>query len=109
MSEFRPIPEYEGRYQMNAEGIVESLPREVRRGQIIQSRKGIVIKPYLHSPHHTEPYVQLNKFGKQKAFMVRKLIALVFPESRPEPVSIPAVKDGKEFRDNIRRMARGLS
>ena len=74
MSEFKPIPDYEGRYVINREGVVKSVAREIKApGGWTRSvkEKILAIDSYRQ--------VLLYKQG-QKRHQVKKLIARAFAD-----------------------------
>ena len=76
--EWRPVPGYEGLYQISSWGRVWSVPRKGIGGQNI---RGKMLKPSV------EPFgyqrVVLYKNGKQRGFRVHELVASAFLGPRP--------------------------
>lgn len=88
---WKPIPGYEGLYEVSSYGNVRSLPRTKSNGKGIVAIAGKVLKPYLNRHGEKAKYgyylVDLNKNGKAKTITVHRLVALVFlpnPENKPE-------------------------
>ena len=74
--EFVPVPGYEGRYVINREGVVKSVPRLVAgfggrnkkvKEQVIRVRPG-------------GKYIVLRSVGGQKTLIIAKLLTQAFPD-----------------------------
>ena len=83
------IAGYEGMYQVSSDGIVTSLPRDVRSNGKIIHRRGKVIKPQLRGKngllYHS---VALSKDGVTVRISVHRLVAQAFI---PNPNNLPEV------------------
>ncbi|MEB8104322.1 NUMOD4 domain-containing protein [Mammaliicoccus sciuri] len=73
---WKDIPGYEGLYEISDTGIVRSKPRETKRKDGIKYyRDAKIIKTYLSMGYKR---LCLYKNGKQKQFLVHRLVALTF-------------------------------
>lgn len=103
MENWKPIPGFEGLYEVSDHGNVRSLDRTifkrvVRDGPLVQTRRrGKVLKPALDT--HGYPTVNLCVDGVNKSSLVHHLVLTSFVGPRPE---------GKECRhlDGIRANSR---
>ena len=74
---WRDIPNYEGYYQINKEGIVKSLQRVIfRKDNTIQTFKSKILKQYTSSTGYKS--VSLTKNGKTRMFNIHSILALSF-------------------------------
>ena len=87
--EWRPVPNYEGLYEVSNIGNVRSLPRLGTH----------TIKPTLISPHLRCGYyhVTLWKDNIQKDFTIHRLVALAFI---PNPDNLPVINHKDEVKTN---------
>lgn len=94
---WRPVPEYEGLYEVSNHGRVRSCgwvtQTRNRYGEMRRKAKGQLLKPMPH-PYWGHLRVGLRKDGKKRRFMVHRLVALAFLP--PAPVDKPLVlhRDG---------------
>lgn len=70
---WRPVPGYEGWYEVSAQGDVCSLPRETTRGK--------VLKPQLSTKGYRQ--VGLSRYGKVKIYRISNLVLEAFCGPRP--------------------------
>jgi hypothetical protein len=75
--EWRPVPGYEGLYEVSDHGNVRSLPRMTRTGV----HGGQVLKP--QPDGHGYWHLQLSRDNQQKTFKVYALVAAAFIGPRP--------------------------
>jgi len=83
--QWKDIPDYEGIYQASDLGRIKSLDRLVRHRNIYALLKSRIYTISLLNNKYLN--VGLNKNGKQRTFLVHRLIALSFipnPENKPE-------------------------
>lgn len=83
--QWKDIPDYEGIYQASDLGRIKSLDRLVRHRNIYALLKSRIYTISLLNNKYLN--VGLNKNGKQRMFLVHRLIALSFipnPENKPE-------------------------
>lgn len=78
MTEWLPVPGYEGLYQVSDDGQVLSAPRATTRGGLLK---------YVYDSHGY-PGVTLTRDGIQKRFGVHRLVALAFIGPRPDGLEI---------------------
>ena len=78
MEEWRPIPGYEGLYEVSSYGQVRSLPRRKTSGRILSSK----------CPSSRYPMVGLSVDSERKNFRVHVLVALAFLGPRPEGMQV---------------------
>jgi hypothetical protein len=80
MKEFKPVPGYEGLYEINIDGVVFSITRNVRCNKAsTRTINGQMIKPMIHSSGY--PMVTLWKCNKSKSLLVHRLIMMTFTDS----------------------------
>jgi len=74
---WKDIPNYEGFYQANNNGLIKSLKRVVAHPQ---SNTKTIKEKILKQRHNSSKYMQVElcKNGKRKCFVVHRLIALSF-------------------------------
>jgi NUMOD4 motif len=97
--DWRPVPGYEGLYEVSRNGDVRSIPRPSTAGGIM--RPGRTKKGYRH--------VALCKNGRQKTWKVATLVAAAFIGSRPVGLDV-CHNDGDSGNDcagNLRYDTRG--
>jgi hypothetical protein len=76
METWKPIPEYEGLYEVSDKGQIRSLPRIVSFGNRQRVTPEKVILPYIRpTGYHT---VKLGKEGRKQNAYVHRLVTLVF-------------------------------
>lgn len=76
METWKPIPDYEGLYEISSHGRVRSLPRTVSFGARQRVTPAKVIAPYIRPiGYHT---VKLGKGGRKRSAYIHRLVALVF-------------------------------
>lgn len=94
--EWRPIPGYEGLYEVSGQGEVRSLDRVVRypHGKPDRLFKGKVLKQCLNVNKHYYG-VRLSKQGKTKLWLIHQLVAMAFLGERPEGMVICHGASGK--------------
>ncbi|MBV6635509.1 MAG: HNH endonuclease [Mameliella sp.] len=82
-AEWRPVPEYEGLYEISENGEIRSLPRDVDRG-----RQGIMRTKLKRLCPSMSPngywMITLSKGGVKTTFTVHSLVATVFIGPRPD-------------------------
>jgi hypothetical protein len=76
-AEWRPIPSYEGLYEVSNQGDVRSLDRVIRRENILQPLKGKLLAPCLNKKTGYL-HVSLCSQGKQRSYHVHALVASAF-------------------------------
>lgn len=76
MEEWRPVPGYEGLYEVSSLGSVRSLPRIVRRGEQEVNTPGKVLKQATMKQGHAS--LNLCRDGVPKGVLVHRLVALAF-------------------------------
>lgn len=77
MNKFKDIKGYEGSYQINKEGEVKSLERE-----IITSNNVIRVKECIRKHNYNtkgERIIQLSKHGSRKTYIISDLVKEAFP------------------------------
>lgn len=87
--EWRPVPNYEGLYEVSNMGNVRSLPRLGTH-----TTKPTLISPHLRCGYY---HVTLWKNNRQKDFTVHRLVALAFI---PNPEKLPFINHKDEVRTN---------
>lgn len=98
---WKPIPNYEGYYEVSNTGKVKSLKR------IIEDKRGVnhfVTEKELALNRYGDYYqVALSKDGKRKLFLVHRLVAIVF---LPNPDNLPIVnhKDENKLNNNANNL-----
>lgn len=84
---WRPIPKFEGWYEVSDSGEVKSVDREVNYKTLGKSfRKGIILKPKIGKHGYKEVILIMN--GKRFCYRVHKLVALAF---LPNPFNLPCI------------------
>ncbi|WP_420093716.1 NUMOD4 motif-containing HNH endonuclease [Mycobacteroides abscessus] len=83
---WRPIPGYEGHYEVSNLGRVRSLDRYIETKQGLRFRAGCIRKFGKHVGGYLELPLLLD--GKQKMFTVHRLVMLAFVGERPEGFDI---------------------
>lgn len=96
MTNWRPVPGFEGLYQVSDSGEVLSTPRLRTRGGIL--------KQYRNSKGY--PAVTLHKNGKQRRYGVHQLVALAFFGPRPDGQEVRHL-DGNPQNRNVTNLAYG--
>ncbi|QRP48975.1 NUMOD4 motif-containing HNH endonuclease [Amycolatopsis sp. FDAARGOS 1241] len=91
---WKPVPGYEGQYEVSDIGRVRSLDRVDPRGQ---RRKGQVSRPGIDSRGYR--VVALSKNGVKTRFSVHRLVALAFHGSAPEGKPNACHKDGDSLNN----------
>lgn len=104
MALWKDVRGYEGLYLVSDEGVVISLPREVRGRnascEIVAHRKAKTIKPYLRGRNSLMyPAVTLSKNGESKAYSLHRIVAEAFI---PNPDCMPEVNHKDENPMNCR-------
>lgn len=96
MEEWRPVPGYEGLYEVSDHGRVKSFDRDVvrRSGKIVRWR-GRVLKPNAGSKGHFR--VNLFKDSKPEMVYIHQLVAQVFI---PNPRRLPLVRHWDDDKAN---------
>lgn len=100
--EWRPVPGYEGSYQVSNLGRVRSLDRVVKSKQGWKKFvKGVTMKQSIH--HYGYPVVSLLKESHSKQYAVHILVARAFI---PNPKGLPCVnhKDENKRNNNINNL-----
>lgn len=76
METWKPIPDYEGLYEVSDRGRVRSLPRTVLFGNRQRTTPETIIAPYVRSTgYHT---VRLGKGGHKRSVYIHRLVATAF-------------------------------
>lgn len=82
--EWRPVPGYEGRYEVSDQGRVRSLDRVVRTyNGGSYTRKGALMHPTKDTFGHLQVRLSPGK-GKGQMFQVHRLVAMAFLGPRPD-------------------------
>ena len=76
---WKPIPGYEGSYEVSNDGRVRGVDRIVKRRTSPRRVRGVEIKPKLSNSGYQ--FVILRDCGKQKPFYIHRLVAQVFVEN----------------------------
>ena len=119
------VPEYEGLYQVSNMRRVKSLSRKLERGHYVLNTKEKFLSGFAKNKHCPNVlYVNLSKKGSQIKYSIEELYqsaflgkdlkrnvrapkhsfdALLVEIRKPKKVESP-----KEFRNRIRRLARGI-
>lgn len=96
MEIWKPIPNYEGIYQISNLGNVQSLDRyEVQSNGIKRFRKGRILKISIDKYGYNR--VELNKNSNPKLYLVHRLVAETFI---PNPNRYPEVNHKDEVKTN---------
>jgi hypothetical protein len=107
--EWRPVPGYEGLYQVSSWGRVWSVPRRGIAGQKI---RGGMLRPYTEPSGYQR--VALSKDGAQRGFRVHELVAAAFLGPRPAGARVVRHLNGDpannfasnlEFGDDVQNWA----
>ena len=93
---WRPIPGYEGRYEVSDHGRVRSLPRPYQRGCILRGERNEM--GYLS--------VKLWRDGASREYRVNRLVATVFIRP-PEPGEVCRHLNGDQTNDHVSNLAWG--
>lgn len=81
--QWRPIPGYEGHYEVSDHGRVRSLDRKIlRKDGRPKSLRGRVLSPYRSKSGHLSVVLALN--GAQHTFLVHRLVLLTFVGTCPD-------------------------
>jgi hypothetical protein len=91
---WRPIPGYEGFYEVSSAGEVRSVDRLISRAGRCVRRKAMVIKPYMNPNGYM--YVQLSKNGESRHFRLHRLVALAYLDKSNE-TDIVNHKNGRKW------------
>ena len=84
---WKPIPKFEGWYEVSNFGEVRSVDREVNYKTSGKSfRKGIVLKPKINKHGYKEVVLVMN--SKRYCYRVHRLVALAFI---PNPFNLPCI------------------
>ena len=89
MEIWKPIPDYEGRYEASTMGRIRSVDRKTphpRNPKMVLPRKGKILRPELDK--YGYPVVVLCKDNKPKTFKIHRLVALTFVDN---PNNLPQV------------------
>lgn len=101
METWKPIPEYEGLYEVSDKGQIRSLPRIVSFGSRKRTTPEKIILPYIRDTgYHT---VKLGKEGRKRSAYVHRLVTLVFSGPCP-PKHEVCHRDGNKgnnYADNL--------
>jgi hypothetical protein len=92
---WKPVPEYEGYYEVSDQGRVRSLDREIQRADGTTAKlRGKVLR----FGRATTGYLQVNlsKEDEQKSIYVHKLVLLAFVGPRPEGMQACHGESGAE-------------
>lgn len=82
IEEWRPVPDYEGAYEVSDQGRVRSLPREVHDGRNRPRRlKGKIMKPLTQTAGYQQVHLQAN--GRHWSPLVHRLVLQVFIGEAP--------------------------
>lgn len=98
MTEWLPVPGYEGHYEVSDAGTVRSLYREVRtKGGWVQSHAGKPLKAGTVNGN-CHQLVVLSKNGVVKSFLIHRLVLEAFVG--PRPLGMWACHANDDGRDN---------
>lgn len=86
--EWRPVPGYEGLYQVSSLGKVKSLPRTTTKGGILKPR----------TDKRGYQWVGLSKDGLVRNFSIHELVALAFFGPRPTKPRLTLVQSRSNLR-----------
>lgn len=98
MENWKDIKGYEGLYQININGLVKSLSREINNGNGIRKSKEFITKSYDNG--HGYLRVCLSKNNSKKFILIHALIAIHFIEN-PENLPIINHKDGNKKNNSV--------
>lgn len=84
---WKPVPKFEGWYEVSNFGEVRSVNREVNYKTSGKSfRKGVILKPKIGKQGYKEVVLVIN--GKRHCYKVHKLVALAFLSN---PLNLPCI------------------
>lgn len=81
-AEWRPVPGYEGRYEVCKAGLVKALPRRIQTTNGIRVIKQTVLKPQLNKDGYEVVCLWINR--RPKPFFVHRLVLAAFVGPLPE-------------------------
>jgi hypothetical protein len=96
VTQWLPVPGYEGLYQVSDDGQVLSAPRPRARGGLLKQ----------FDDGHGYPHVTLTRGGRQKRFGVHQLVALAFIGPRPPGQEVRHL-DGNSANPAVSNLAYG--
>lgn len=86
---WRPVPGYEGAYEVSDLGRVRSLPRIIMRANgIPQKIHGRMLKPYVANGYPTVRIAKGGDRGNGQTRLVHRLVAFAFLEPGPEGTEV---------------------
>lgn len=94
MEEWKPVPGYEGLYEVSDRGRVKSLARKTNNQY---GKEDIILSPGWVHNKNGYLFVHLCKDGVRERFLVHRLVALVFI---PNPFNLPMVNHKDENPQN---------
>jgi len=109
--EWRPVPNYEGLYEVSDRGQVRSVDRLVdtmtRWGEVTQRRVPGKVRKLVTHPNGGHLYLQLHKGGGRKPVFVHNLVLAAFVG--PRPVDKPETRhlDGNPTNNHISNLRYG--
>ena len=95
MEEWRPSVGYEGLYEVSSMGRVRSVERIVWNGRGYRTVQEKILKPKKAKGGYLQ--VHLNKDGKDKLYLVHRLVAIAFISN---PDNLPQVNHKDENKEN---------
>lgn len=96
--EWKPIPKFEGWYEVSNFGEVRSVDREVNYKTSGKSfRKGVMLRPKIGKHGYKEVVLIMN--GKRHCCRIHKLVALAF---LPNPLNLPCINHLNEDKSDNR-------
>lgn len=105
MIEWKDVPGYEGFYKVSNTGLVKSLERSVNLRETNNHAENRLKERIRHFSTGRRGYKQvvLSRDGKTKAFLVHRLVAVVFI---PNPENLPVInhKDGDPSNNNVENL-----
>lgn len=109
MTEYRPIPGYEGHYEVSDGGevraVARTIPVHLSNNRVVGRRlPGGLLR--LHNNTHGYLAVKLHLAGRQTTYSVHKLVAMAFL-GHPAPEGRPHVRhlDGDQLNNTVQNLA----
>lgn len=107
---WKPVPGYEGKYEVSDHGRVKSVARKVHRGRTLTSIGKVperIRKPATNKDGHL--YLTLHKDGTRKHFFVHYLVLLAFVGPRPHESAQVRHLDGNHENNHISNLKYGTN
>jgi hypothetical protein len=105
--EWRPVPGYEGRYEVSDLGGLRSLTRTVRRSHnTVKTLPGRTLSPKIGNYGYR--VAALSRDGQQRSHTLHSLIALAFIGPRPDGQHIRHL-DGDKLNNRVSNLAYGTA